>query len=73
MSIVRADMSINELLRVAADHHHKRITLSDEERSEVIAALKRRGQDELEYGEEVTVDAVRLVKRVTGAVGVYFS
>lgn len=73
MSIVRADMSINELLRVAADHHHKRIELSDEERQELIAALKRRGQDELEYGEEVTVDAVRLVKRVTGAVGVYFS
>lgn len=66
-------MSINELLRVAADHHHKRIELSDEERQELIAALKRRGQDELEYGEEVTVDAVRLVKRVTGAVGVYFS
>lgn len=66
-------MSINELLMVAADHHHKRVILSDDEKKELINTLKARGQEELEYGEEIAVDAVRLVRRVTGAVGVYFS
>lgn len=66
-------MSTSELMKVAADHHHKRIELSEQERKDLINLLKHRGQEELEYGEELEVDSVRLLRRVTGAVGVYFS
>lgn len=68
-----ATMSTNELMRVAADHHHKRILLDDADKKALIDLLKQRGQQELEYGQELEVDNVRLLRRVTGAVGVYFS
>ncbi|MBX9571155.1 MAG: hypothetical protein K2X77_19820 [Candidatus Obscuribacterales bacterium] len=67
------NMSTGELMRVAADHHHKRIELSNAEKKALIDLLKLRGQEELEYGQEMEVDSVRLLRRVTGAVGVYFS
>lgn len=67
------NMSTCELMRVAADHHHKRVELSQAEKKALIDLLKLRGQEELEYGQELEVDSVRLLRRVTGAVGVYFS
>lgn len=66
-------MSTSDLMKVAADFHHKRIELSEPEKKDLIALLKQRGQEELDYGEELEVDSVRLLRRVTGAVGVYFS
>lgn len=73
MTLLKPDMSTEELLRLAADNHHKRITLSEDERKQVIAMLKVKGAEELDYGEEREYDTVRLIKRVTGAVGVYFN
>jgi single-stranded DNA-specific DHH superfamily exonuclease len=67
------EMSILELLKMAADNHHKRIELADEEKRELIALLKKRAMNELEYGQEIEHDTVRLIRRVTGAVGVYFN
>lgn len=66
------EMSIYELLKVAADHHKQIVVLSDEEKQGLIALLKKRGEEELEYGQEIEHEGVRLVKRVTGALGVYF-
>lgn len=73
MAEITADLKTDELLKLAADNHHKRITLSEEERKMVIDLLKKKGAEELEYGQEIEFDTVRLVRRVTGAVGVYFS
>lgn len=73
MAEISADLKTEELLKLAADNHHKRITLSEEERKKVIDLLKKKGAEELEYGQEIEFDTVRLVRRVTGAVGVYFS
>jgi hypothetical protein len=73
MAEISADLKTVELLKLAADNHHKRITLSEEERKMVIDLLKKKGAEELEYGQEIEFDTVRLVRRVTGAVGVYFS
>ncbi len=66
-------MSTIDLMKIAADNHHKRIELSESEKKELIALLKERGQKELDFGEEMEIDTVRLIRRVTGAVGVYFS
>lgn len=68
-----AKMSTSELMKIAADNHNKRIELSEQERKSLIDLLKLRGQEELDYGEELEIDSVRLLRRVTGAVGVYFS
>lgn len=62
-----------ELLQMAADNHHKKIELAEEEKRELITILKKRAMDELEYGQEIELDTVRLIRRVTGAVGVYFT
>jgi hypothetical protein len=70
---VNPELSTLELLKMAADNHHKRISLSDDEKRELIALLKKRALDELEYGQELEHDTVRLIRRVTGAVGVYFN
>ncbi len=73
MSVVNPELSILELLKMAADNHHKRIELAEDEKRELIALLKKRAMDELEYGQEIEHDTVRLIRRVTGAVGVYFT
>ncbi len=70
---VNQELSTLDLLKMAADNHHQRITLTAEERADLIALLKKRAQDELEYGQELEHDTVRLIRRVTGAVGLYFS
>jgi hypothetical protein len=62
---------MSERMKIAADNHHKRIQLSDDERAELIALLKKRAAEELDYGQELEHDTVRLIRRVTGAVGVY--
>jgi hypothetical protein len=66
------ELSTTDLLKIAADNHHKVIKLSDSERLELIAMLKRRGAEELDYGQELAIDSVTLIRRVTGAVGLYF-
>ena len=73
VAVFDSRMNTCDLMKLAADNHHKRIELSEAERKELIALLKQRGQEELEFGEELEVDSVRLLRRVTGAVGVYFS
>jgi hypothetical protein len=72
MSAVNTDLSTSELLKIAADNHHKRITLAEPDRVALIALLKKRGAEELEYGEELSVESVTMIRRVTGAVGIYF-
>jgi hypothetical protein len=66
------EMTIYELLEVAADHRKQVAVLSEEDRQGLIILLKKKGNEELEYGQEIEHEGVRLVKRVTGAVGVYF-
>lgn len=66
-------LSTRELMKLAGDHHKKRIELTDAERDLLITILKERGRTELEYGEELEVEEVRLVHRVTGAVSIYFN
>ena len=73
VSAVNADMSLKELLQLVADNHHGKISLSDDDKTLAVGLLKSNGMDELDYGEEMKVDKVRLVKRVTGAMGLYFS
>jgi hypothetical protein len=72
MTLYTEEMSIYELLKVAADHNKQVVVLSDEERQGLISLLKKKGEEELEHGQEIEFEGVRLVKRVTGAIGVYF-
>lgn len=73
MSVVDPKLSTLELLKLAADNHKKVIELSETDRQLLIALLKERGAEELEYGQELEVENVRLVRRVNGAVGIYYS
>lgn len=73
MTLVDPKMSTMELLKLAAENHQKKVELAEADRQLLVALLKERGQDELEYGQEIEVDNVRLVRRVNGAVGIYYS
>ena len=72
MTTIDPTMPLKELLQIVADKHTEKIQLSDEEKENAIAILKSRAIEELDYGEELKVGKVRLIKRVTGAVGLYF-
>ena len=73
MSVVDPKLTTLELLKLAADNHKKVIELSEADRQLLTALLKERGAEELEYGQELEVENVRLVRRVNGAVGIYYS
>lgn len=73
MSAVDPNLTLQQLLNLLADNHHQRITLSVEDKQLAIGLLKKRAEEELDFGEELVHDSVRLIKRVTGAVGVYFN
>ncbi len=73
MTEIDPNAATTALMKLAADHHQKRVELTEEERSSLISLIKQRAIDELEYGQELVVDGVRLVHRVTGAVGLYFN
>ncbi|MGD9683493.1 MAG: hypothetical protein AB7W16_20195 [Candidatus Obscuribacterales bacterium] len=47
-------------------------SLSEMDRSLLVEILKERGHKELDYGEELTCGSIRLVKRVTGNVSLFF-
>jgi hypothetical protein len=73
MTVIDPSKTLLELMKLAADYGQKRIELSPEEKAELVAVLKNRAQEELEYGQEMECESVRIVRRVTGAVGVYFN
>jgi len=73
MTLVDPNLSTTELLKLAAENHQKKVELSEADRQILVSLLKERGKEELDYGQELEVDNVRLVKRVNGAVGLYFS
>ena len=73
MQKINPELSTVELMKIAADDHKKIIELAQAERDQLLDLLKERGRQELEYGEELEIDTVRLIRRVTGAVGIYFA
>ncbi len=72
MTKINPELSTVELMQLAGDDHQKKIELTEAERDQLLDLLKERGRLELEYGEELEIDTVRLIRRVTGAVGIYF-
>lgn len=69
---INIELSTVELMKIAADDHLKKIELSQSDRDRLFDLLKERGRAELEYGEELEIDTIKLIRRVTGAVGIYF-
>jgi len=72
MFVVNECMATPELMRIAADFGQNRIELSPPEKELLVSLLKTRATEELEYGQEIAWESVRVVRRVTGAVGVFF-
>ncbi|HMW89107.1 MAG TPA: hypothetical protein PKN86_02905 [Candidatus Obscuribacter sp.] len=72
MPEISLEMSAMDLLKLANDFHTGKLTLSAEEKSHLLDLLRIKGAEELEYGQEVEHEKVRLVRRVTGAVSIFF-
>ncbi len=69
---ISPDLTIQDMLKLASDHKDGTVPMPEEDCLALIAMIKERAQDELEYGEEMIVGSARIVKRVTGAVSVFF-
>ncbi len=72
MNVVSPTLSTPELMRIAADHKNGGSSLSPIDERLLLELLKERGRDELDYGQELIVDRVKIVRRVTGNVSVFF-
>lgn len=72
MTAISPQSTLPELLKIANDNHLGLINLPEDDKAMLIACIKERGQLELEYGEETLFEKVRVVRRVTGAVSVFF-
>lgn len=72
VTALSTDMTTAQLMRIAADHHQGIIKLSDLDKSLLLELLREKGREELDYGQEIELETVRLVKRVTGSVSVFF-
>jgi hypothetical protein len=59
-------------MRIAASHKSGSINLSLVDESLLIELLKERGREELDFGQELVVDTVKIVRRVTGNVSIFF-
>lgn len=70
--IVSPELSTEDLLKIANENHLGLLNLAPQDRDLLMALLKERGHQELEYGEEREYEKVRLVRRVTGAVSIFF-
>ncbi len=73
MTAIDPNKTTAQLLQLAADYSQKRLELTDEDRLNLVALLKRRAQEELDLGQEIECENVRVIRRVTGAIGVYFN
>ncbi len=69
---ISPDLTIQEMLKLASDHKDGSVPMPEEECIALIALIKEKAADQLDYGEEMIVGNARIVKRVTGAVSVFF-
>lgn len=72
MVAISPDMSTMELLKLANDNFLGQLELSELDRGLLLELLREKGREELEFGQELEHEKVRLVKRVTGAVSIFF-
>lgn len=72
MTAISPDMSTMELLRLANDNFVGKLELSELDKGLLLELLREKGREELEFGQELEHEKVRLVKRVTGAVSIFF-
>lgn len=54
------------------EHKNGSVNLNSIDHQLLIELLKERGRMELDYGQELVVDSVKIVRRVTGNVSVFF-
>ena len=72
MNVVSPTLSTPDLMRIASDHKSGGSSLTPIDERLLLELLKERGRDELDYGQELVVDGVKIVRRVTGNVSVFF-
>lgn len=72
MNVVSPTLSTPELMRIAAEHKTGGKSLTPIDERLLLELLKERGREELDYGQELVVDSVKIIRRVTGNVSVFF-
>ncbi len=72
MDVISPHLSTPDLMRIAAESKSGSVKLSDIEQQLLLEMLKERGREELDFGQELVVDSVKIVRRVTGNVSIFF-
>lgn len=74
--ISTADMTVesqmSDLLELAKEHKMGNAPMSELENNLLIEIIKEKAWQELDFGQEIKEGPVKLVKRVTGNVSIFF-
>lgn len=70
--VISKENDMKELLSLAEEEKTGMVEMSHLERCLLIETIKEKAFGELDFGEEVTQGKVKLVKRVTGNVSIFF-
>lgn len=72
VSIISKESAMTELMDMASEHKAGRLKMSELESNLLIETLKEKAWQELDFGQEMVQGPVKLVKRVTGNVSIFF-
>lgn len=70
--MISKESDMKELLALAADEKVGVVEMSHLEKCLLIETIKEKAFGELDFGEEISTGTVKLVKRVTGNVSIFF-
>ena len=71
-SVISKESDMKELLTLAEEEKVGTIEMTHLEKCLLIETIKEKAFGELDFGEEVSQGKVKLVKRVTGNVSIFF-
>lgn len=71
-TIISNNLALGELIKMVSEYRMGLSGLSELEGELLIETLKARALNELDFGQELSSGPVKLVKRVTGNVSIFF-
>ena len=71
-TIVSNNLALGELIKMVSEYRTGLSGLSELEGELLIETLKARALNELDFGQELSYKKIKLVKRVTGNVSIFF-
>lgn len=72
VSIITKESAMKDLMDMVSEHKAGKLQMSKLESDLLIETLKEKAWQELDFGQELVQGPIKLVKRVTGNVSIFF-